>query len=254
MNQYTKFGIALLAPLLFGDASAQEALLINPQGDVGIGTPTPTVPLHVFRNPVAATNLSMFLLENKGGSRFDMRNNNNGIHWFFQNDQDGTFKFSQLGSGGSEIIVSRRLDSFAAKPTLFVDGSVQATNVIYTSSREKKTDFGRIDTTDILDRVAQLDIQAWRYKTEDESSRHIGPVAEDFNALFGFGNQTTSISMVDLNGVALASVQQLAKELAARDVDVVTLKQRLAELEAERDSLEKRLERLELAAASRDGN
>ena len=70
---------------------------------------------------------------------------------------------------------------------------------------------------------------SWRYKTEDESARHIGPFAEDFQRLFGLGDGET-ISMVDAQGVALAAIQGLQERVAAKESE---LDQRLAEKEAD---------------------
>ena len=81
----------------------------------------------------------MFRVDNEGAASFEFRNTKLGAFWFFQADQDGTFKFSRLGTGGAEVVVNRRLD--ANGPTMFVDGSIQATNLTYTSARNRKTNF-----------------------------------------------------------------------------------------------------------------
>ncbi len=66
----------------------------------------------------------------------------------------------------------------------------------------------------ILDAVKQLPVQSWRYREEmgmgDE--RHVGPYAEDWQALLGLGDGK-SINIVDAVGVLLQSVKDLAAEV-----------------------------------------
>ncbi len=54
-----------------------------------------------------------------------------------------------------------------------------------------------------------MPIAVWNDEGEDASIRHMGPAAEDFYAAFGLGGDTTHISKIDPDGVALASIQGL---------------------------------------------
>ena len=54
--------------------------------------------------------------------------------------------------------------------------------------------------------------QQWNDKSQDESVRHIGPTARDFAAALGVGENDTTISTVDADGVALAAIQGLDQE------------------------------------------
>ncbi|TAD86438.1 MAG: hypothetical protein EAY75_08335 [Bacteroidetes bacterium] len=83
-----------------------------------------------------------------------------------------------------------------------------------------KTDVTNIDAEALLEKLRQLPVTQWKYKGTDEY--HIGPMAQDFFAIFGLGNNNTSISSVDPAGIALAAVkhligqnQQLAEKLDA---------------------------------------
>ncbi|NKI35444.1 hypothetical protein HFP89_09715 [Wenzhouxiangella sp. XN79A] len=80
------------------------------------------------------------------------------------------------------------------------------------SGRAFKADFRPVDVLGVLDRVMQLDLSTWTYKDAPEG-RHMGPVAEEFHALFGLGNDAESISTVDASGVALAAIQGLNRRL-----------------------------------------
>ncbi len=218
-------GMSALLPVA---ASAQTGTLFVQGNNVGIGTASPAAPFHLVKS--SPGNATMFLVENPGAASFELRNTSLGVNWFFQADQDGTFKFSRVGTGGAEIIVRRRLDQDG--PTLFVDGSIQATNVVFSSSRALKSDFSPVEPAQILDKIARMPIQSWRYKTEADTVRHVGPMAEDFYSAFGLGNTASGISVSDAYGVALAAIQALRVEVTERDESIAKLKKEIGEIKA----------------------
>ncbi|MBK7146593.1 MAG: tail fiber domain-containing protein [Xanthomonadales bacterium] len=103
------------------------------------------------------------------------------------------------------------------------------------SDRASKTGFEPIDASDVLTRVTQLPLSQWSYRNEP-SVRHLGPVAQDFRAAFGLGEDERTISTVDSAGVALAAIQglnaKLEAENAAKDNEIAVLRQDLAALRA----------------------
>jgi hypothetical protein len=66
-----------------------------------------------------------------------------------------------------------------------------------------------VNGEEILNKVAALPIKRWSYKSQDPSFEHIGPMAQDFYAAFGLGENNKTISTIDPSGVALAAIQQL---------------------------------------------
>jgi hypothetical protein len=65
------------------------------------------------------------------------------------------------------------------------------------SDRSKKENFEKVEDEEILAKINRLSIKTWNYKSQNDSIRHIGPMAQDFNKLFVFGNNqkiTPSIS------------------------------------------------------------
>ena len=84
---------------------------------------------------------------------------------------------------------------------------------------------GDVNTSDVLQKVASLPLHRWSYKTQDESIQHIGPTAQDFYTAFGLGESDTTINTLDPDGVALAAIQALYKE-------VIELRARVQTLEA----------------------
>jgi hypothetical protein len=110
------------------------------------------------------------------------------------------------------------------------------------SSRHLKQAFETVDTRAVLARVLELPMLTWRYASSPQEGRHLGPIAEDFHALFGLGNNDRAISTVDADGVALAAIQGLNEKL---DDQATAQAQRLQELQRENAELKARLARLE---------
>lgn len=116
------------------------------------------------------------------------------------------------------------------------------------SDKHKKEHFHTEDADAILEKISNMEITSWNYKTQDAKIRHIGPMAQDFYAAFGFGESDTTITGVDIDGVNMIAVQALAKrtaELKAKADEVEQLKRKVAQLENEKQSLESRINGIE---------
>ena len=100
---------------------------------------------------------------------------------------------------------------------------------VASSDRNVKEAFAPVDAEAILDRVASLSIETWRYK--GNGVRHIGPMAQDFAAAFEVGPDDRHIDLVDANGVALAAIQALARRVETQEVELTALRAALARLE-----------------------
>lgn len=109
-------------------------------------------------------------------------------------------------------------------------GSVSATAFNQTSDRNAKQDFTEVNGREVLAKVLALPIQTWAFK-QDETTRHIGPMAQDFRAAFGLGADEKHIATVDADGVALAAIQGLNEVVKEKDAEIALLKQRLESLE-----------------------
>jgi Chaperone of endosialidase len=98
------------------------------------------------------------------------------------------------------------------------------------SSKASKTDFGAVDPSDVLRKVANLPITTWRYKEGEGAVRHIGPMAEDFDAAFGVGYGPHTIADLDARGVALAAIQGLNSKADEQMAIIREQQQQIAEL------------------------
>jgi hypothetical protein len=114
-----------------------------------------------------------------------------------------------------------QLDS-AGNMTLAGGLTLNGTLALSSDSNMKDNILG-VDTSAILASVASLAISSWNYKTEGIGVQHVGPMAQDFKARFGLGQNDTTLSTLDLSGVALASIQELNKQVAQKDDDIAAL-------------------------------
>ena len=95
-----------------------------------------------------------------------------------------------------------------------VGGILSGIGAISASSRNVKTDKTPIDEDEVLEKVEQLPVEAWRYKEGLglATEPHVGTYAEDFKETFGLGDGET-LNLVDTTGVLMASVKSLSKKV-----------------------------------------
>jgi hypothetical protein len=78
-----------------------------------------------------------------------------------------------------------------------------------TSDRNMKENFKNVEGREILERLSEIPIQRWNAIGGDPDVDHISPMAQDFYAAFGLGEDERLIGTMDANGVALAAIQGL---------------------------------------------
>lgn len=226
----------------FRNPNGSTRMLLDSSGNLGIGTGTsaPDVRLHVRgsggdakmlleETSAIATN-TMFTMRNNGNPGFQLENTGSGADW----------QFRLGGSGATEQFTVNKVGTGSPEATFLANGNLQIRGTLSEgSSRTYKQDVNILEPQEVLERIAQLKISEWSY-IRSPGSRHFGPMAEDFYALFGLGDGPTSLSPRDLAAVALAASQALAesnKKLMENNESLQTENQNLAE----------RLERLEKA-------
>ncbi len=220
-------------------------------GNFGLGTFSPDTSLHVERT----TGLSLVTVEMVGNAT-----TGNQAGFVFLNggpSGPGQHRWDVRAGGVGNLIFN--YNSGASEFTYTTGGNLFLTgSVVDGSSRELKEDFQPVDVREVLEGVLNLEITNWKYKRAGE--RHIGPVAEDFQAIFGLGDGK-HISLTDGQGIALAAIQALkAKHDAAitrRDAEMAALRKEqdaaLKQKDAEIVALNERLAALErLVLSQRD--
>jgi hypothetical protein len=124
-------------------------------------------------------------------------------------------------------------------------GAYLSTSGVWTNNSDvrRKHDFLDVSGEDVLGRLRTLPITTWSYRVDPGRIRHLGPMAQDFHAAFGLGNDDVTISTVDEGGVALAAAKALEARSRAQQA-------RIDALEHENADLRARLERIEAALAA----
>jgi len=132
---------------------------------------------------------------------------------------NGSFVWSDPTGTGTQDTGMNQFVVGASGGTFFYSNPGRTTGVHLASGgsawaavcdRNKKENFQDMDTIEILNKLVNIPIQSWNYKDTDPSKRCIGPMAQDFNPTF-FGKDDLTISTLDFDGVALASIQGMYK-------------------------------------------
>jgi hypothetical protein len=114
------------------------------------------------------------------------------------------------------------------------------------SDRALKANLAAVDGHDVLARLMRVPVSTWNYTSQDPSIRHMGPMAQDFYAAFGLG-EDEHITTVDADGVALAAIQGLYAHVQQLEAENAALKSQTAAQQAQIDDLQKRMAALEAA-------
>jgi hypothetical protein len=119
-------------------------------------------------------------------------------------------QFSLRASGGVRLFTN------ATKTTgVSLNPGGSSWNVI--SDRNRKEQFVDVDLENVLQKVRLLPVTTWCYLGEDDRSvRHIGPMAQDWHAAFGFNSDDKTINMSDFDGVNLAAIKALEVRTSAQ--------------------------------------
>jgi hypothetical protein len=105
------------------------------------------------------------------------------------------------------------------------------------SDRNLKEELAPVDGASLLARLAAIPIETWKYKSQAATIRHIGPMAQDFRAAFGVGQDSTHITTIDADGVSLAAIQELYRTAVSQQAENAALR-------AHVDQLQRLLDRL----------
>lgn len=142
---------------------------------------------------------------------------------------DTANQFNVRASGGTRIFTN----SSATVGVQLTAGSSAWTSISDSTMKRNKR---LVEGKEILSRLMSLPIKQWSYKSQDPSIEHIGPMAQDFYAIFGLGEDDKTISTIDPAGVALAAIQEvysITQKLEKKTARIDNLETQVAELQAQ---------------------
>jgi hypothetical protein len=87
-----------------------------------------------------------------------------------------------------------------------------------------------VDAQAVLERLLAIPIETWNYIDDPEAIPHMGPMAQNFFAAYGLG-EDDRLNAIDVQGVALAAIQALHEDVQEKEGQIVELEARLTALE-----------------------
>jgi hypothetical protein len=205
-----------------------DSLRISSDGDVGIGTGSPSAAIDIVRSTGAVATVARYANNSGIQTLFD-RTDVGASDWQMSNFNT-TFQITVPGASPGQF-------SLGTNGNLTIGGTQYLTG----SSRDLKENFVPVDGRTILQRVVDMPLTEWNAKT-DPDQRHIGPVAEDWWATFQFGPDDKHVSPTDIGGVALAAIKGLHQVVAEKDLAITRLQQQNSELAARLAAIEQSLQ------------
>jgi hypothetical protein len=216
---------------------------VQTDGDVGFGTNIPNKALHLERSDgqagmlikeasIVKDNTRVLLqLENNGSAKINLVDSSSDTpsNWVIAATNTNLVFNEKTSNVSPEFSMGENGD-------LFIRGDVTANNVLLTSDRNMKENFQIIDTVNVLQKIAKLEVLRWNYKLDDDSNQHIGPMAQDFSSLFGLGDSDQHISSIDLTGVTLAAIKALNSIVEVQKEQIDKLEEKIESLRKESNS------------------
>ena len=164
-------------------------------------------------NQANATNAGAFVWSDTSGSPTYSSTNN---------------EFTARASGGVRFFSNKGA-------TLGAQLAPNATAWTVLSDRNAKENIEAIDPREVLAQLIQMPVSRWSYKADPAQRRYIGPMAQDFHAAFGLGNDDKRINTLDTEGITLAAIQGLYQQMQQENSELrqhnAALEKRLADLE-----------------------
>lgn len=215
-----------------GESSSNRhnAFVVSKNGTVTISTDTAAYSLKVYNSDNESFTYGIYSIVNGNGGTTHYgvygsangANNNYGIYGYTPTSAG----YAGYFNGNVKIVHSLGIGVDPNYPIHVSGGAYcNGTNWVNASDASLKENILPIKSCEILDKIERLPIYQWNYKNESEKVKHIGPVAQDFHAVFGVGNDDKSISTIDPAGISLAGIQELIRQNREMKEEIEQLKQ-----------------------------
>jgi hypothetical protein len=202
-------------------------------GKLGIGLSSPTYSLDVQGSQAVGR---LTTTNNANGAVLVLKNTSTSPSYLGAiNFEDSAGTPGQIGYLANGQMAFRA----GSQPRMTLDDTGLTVNGTFVSASDRsiKQDFAAVDAQEVLEKVAALPLRNWSY-TNRPGVKHVGPMAQDFHAAFGLGEDDKHIATVDADGVALAAIQGLNQKLQDRSQ---RSDDRIQKLEAQNAELRKEL-------------
>lgn len=205
-----------------------QAVTFSDDGKVGIGAINPNASLHIEQsNPsilienteTGSPNKNLLTLQSQGDVQVVFSDSLNEFDWKIANSS-GSFHIVNPQGAGQEFTLS-------TEGHLTTSGTVNGA-----SSRSLKENIVPVDASNVLAQLEKLGVYTWNYIKDGREISHLGPMSEDFHALFGLnGDSDKVISYTDISGVSIAAIKALTEQLKLKNREIENMKSRLTALE-----------------------
>lgn len=211
-------------PFRIQPGAPSSSLCLMSDGKVGFGTWSPSAPME---------------LETTGEDAVFVADRTDGATAKLSAGADKV-QFGSVTTHSLEFVVNDSpVATLNAGGNLTLDGALTELSDV-----NAKESFAAVDGEDVLARLADIPITTWNYIADDDTVRHMGPMAQDFYAAFALGPDERHIAPLDANGVALAAAQELYQIAQAQETQIAQLAQQNADLAARVAALEALVEAL----------
>lgn len=249
--------------VVFEAGAPANSLYLEDDGDIGLGTTVPVMELHMVDGDTPTVRLEQNGSGGFGSQIWDLAGNETN---FFVRDASNSSQLpfrifpgastgdsvvidaqGEVGIGTSTVAATLHVSSRnSGRPAFLVQAGSPAVDLLsladsgdmvlsgtlaQLSRRDSKEHFRPIDHQMMLTALKKLNISTWNYKHQPDTERHLGPVAEEFYAVYKLGTDADHIATSDMAAVALASSQALLAELESKDQRINELEGRLQRLE-----------------------
>lgn len=99
------------------------------------------------------------------------------------------------------------------------------------SDRNAKEDIIELDPQKYLELLNDLEVYRWKYKSQNDSISHIGPMAQDFYSTFNLGIDSTVINSGDFDGINLILLKALYEKVDELEMQKNETQELMAKLE-----------------------
>ena len=131
-------------------------------------------------------------------------------------------EFSVRSTGGARFVSA--INGATGAPTAGVQLAPGGGSWSSLSDEASKTAIKPASGRNVLRKLSSVPVSTWSYRAQDDSIRHIGPMAQDFYRAFGVGEDRKHIASVDADGIALAAIKGLNRKVERLQRTVASLK------------------------------